>query len=105
MEREAAGKVIHNKTDSRFEIRLDDGALAFADYRLLHGKVIFPHTVVPQAHEGQGLGSAIAKASLDWARTERLEVIPACTFYANYMKRHPETHDLLDPGFRTALKV
>lgn len=97
--------VIHNEADQRFEIRLDDGTIAFADYRPLTGKVMFPHTVVPPHHEGQGLGSAIAKASLDWARAQRLQVIPACTFYANYMKRHAETHDLVDPGFRSSLGI
>jgi predicted GNAT family acetyltransferase len=97
--------VIRNETEQRFEVRLDDGAVAYADYRPLHGKVMFPHTVVPVAHEGQGLGSAIAKASLDWARAEGLQVIPACTFYANYIKRHTETHDLLDPDFRKVLGV
>lgn len=97
--------VIRNEAGGRFEIHLDDGAVAFAEYRLLHGKVMFPHTVVPPHHEGQGIGSAIARESLAWARAEGLQVIPACTFYANYMKRHPETHDLLDPGFRIALGV
>ena len=97
--------VVHNEADLRFELHLDDGTLAFADYRPMHGKVMFPHTVVPPHHEGQGLGSAIAKASLDWARGEKLQVIPACTFYANYMKRHAETHDLLDPDFRRVLGV
>jgi predicted GNAT family acetyltransferase len=66
---------------------------------------MFPHTVVPPHHEGQGLGSAIAKASIDWAREQGLQVIPACSFYANYMKRHPETHDILDSDFRKALGV
>lgn len=98
-------KVIHNHADQRFEIHLDDGSLAFSDYRPMQGKVMFPHTVVPPHHEGQGLGSAIAKASLDWARAEGLQVIPACTFYANYMQRHSETHDILDPDFRKALGV
>lgn len=98
-------EVLHNKADNRFEIHLDDGTVAFADYRPMDGKLLFPHTVVPPQHEGQGLGSAIAKASLEWARAEGLKVIPACSFYANYMTRHVETHDLLDPGFRKVLSV
>ncbi len=91
--------VVNNRDKYRFEIALPDGSVAFAEYNLLHGKVMFPHTVVPRAHEGQGLASRIAKASLDWARAEGLQVIPQCSFYVTYMKRHPETHDLLDPGF------
>jgi predicted GNAT family acetyltransferase len=97
--------VIHNEAKHRFELHLDDGAVAFSDYRPMPGKVMFPHTVVPPHHEGQGLGSAIAKVSLDWARAEGLQVIPACSFYANYMKRHPEYQDLLDPDARKGLGV
>lgn len=98
-------EVIRNEAEQRFEIHLDDGSVAFADYHPLHGKVMFPHTVVPPHHKGQGIGSAIAKVSLEWAREQGLQVVPACSFYANYMKRHPETHDLLDSGFRKALGV
>ncbi|NJC05040.1 hypothetical protein GGQ97_000833 [Sphingomonas kaistensis] len=95
--------MIRNEAAGRFELRLDDGHVAFADYRLRDGKVLFPHTVVPPHHEGQGIGSAIAKASLDWARDEGLQVVPACSFYATYMKRHPEFHDLLDADHRERL--
>lgn len=92
--------VVNNVASQRFEIRLPDGAVAFADYRPMKGKVMFPHTVVPPAHEGKGIGSALARTALAWAREEGLAVIPACSFFVAYMRRHPETHDLLDPGFR-----
>jgi predicted GNAT family acetyltransferase len=87
--------VVNNAEKHRFEIELPDGAVAFADYRLMDGRVMFPHTVVPPAHEGQGLASKIARASLDWARSEGLKVIPACSFYRTYLQRHPEYQDLL----------
>lgn len=96
-------EVVRNEAEQRFEVHLPDGTLAFADYRIHPGKVIFPHTVVPPHHEGQGIGSAIAKASLDWARTEGLQVIPACSFYANYLQRHVEYRDLLAPDLRREL--
>ncbi|WP_300973445.1 GNAT family N-acetyltransferase [Sphingomonas sp. LHG3406-1] len=98
-------EVVRNEEKQRFEIALDDGSVAFADYRLLRGKIMFPHTVVPPAHEGQGLASKIARVSLDWAREQKLQVIPQCTFYMNYMKRHAETHDLLDPDFARVLGI
>lgn len=95
-------EVRRNEAEQRFEIALDDGTIAFADYRLQNGKVIFPHTVVPPRHEGQGLGSSIAEASLAWARAQGLQVIPACSFYLRYMERHPDVQDLLDPAFRSS---
>ena len=81
-------EVVRNEAEQRFEVHLPDGTLAFADYRLDPGKVIFPHTVVPPNHEGQGIGSAIAKASLDWAPRHR------------HMRMHTSLHLLcsLIPG-------
>lgn len=95
----SAPKVVRNEAEQRFEISLPDGAVAFSEYRPMRGKVMFPHTVVPPEHEGKGLASALARASLDWARAEGLQVIPQCAFYRQYMGRHPETHDLVDPAF------
>lgn len=97
-------EVVHNEAEQRFEILLDDGATAFADYRLMDGKVMFPHTVVPRQHEGKGIASRLAKTSLDWAREQRLAVLPICSFYLSYMGRHPETHDLLDPSYRRLIE-
>jgi len=88
-----------NRAEQQFEIILDDGSVAFARYERLEHAMLFPHTVVPPSHEGQGLGSRLIRAGLDAARTEKLKVVPECTFFASYMKRHPETHDLLDPDY------
>lgn len=88
-------QVIHNSARQRFEIALDDGALAIADYRRVGDRLIFPHTVVPSAHQDKGLASALARESLAWARAEGLTVVPACSFFQRYMERHPETQDLL----------
>ena len=96
--------VINNKEDRRFEIQFDDGALAYAAYNLLDGKVMFPHTVVPTQHEGQGIGSALARAALSWAREEKLAVVPTCSFFVTYMQRHPETQDLLDAQYARLIK-
>lgn len=46
-------KVVNNEAAGRFEVRLGD-EVAFAEYRLLATGVLFPHTEVPPAFEGQG---------------------------------------------------
>ena len=91
-------EVIRNEKLCRFEISLPDGEVAFADYLLDGGRIVFPHTVVPRAHEGKGIGSALARTSLQWARQKGLAVVPACSFYRTYMQRHSDTLDLLDPA-------
>lgn len=92
-----------NPEKHRFEADLGDGSLAIAAYTLPAGKIMFTHTEVPPAHEGEGIGSALVRFALNSARERGLEVIPACTFFAAYMKRHPEVQDLLDPAYRSVL--
>jgi predicted GNAT family acetyltransferase len=87
----------------RFEADLGDGSVAIAEYNLLHGKIVFTHTEVPPAHEGQGIGSALIRFGLASARERGLKVIPICPFFAAYIKKHAEEQDLLDPGFRKPL--
>lgn len=86
--------VRHNEAKSRFEIELD-GDVAYAAYRLADHRIIFPHTVVPEKFEGRGLASALARAALDYARSQHLQVVPRCSFFAAFIARHPEHQDLV----------
>ena len=62
----------------RFELDLGDGSFAIAEYTLPAGKIVFTHTEVPPAHEGQGIGSALIRFALASAREHGLQVIPIC---------------------------
>ena len=79
----------------RFEIDLGDGEFAFAAYNLLPGAIRFYHTVVPDSHSGQGLGTALIKTALAAARQRGLKVVPVCPFFAAYLRNHPEEQDLV----------
>ena len=92
-----------NAEKHRFEIDLSDGSVAVAQYALDEGKILFTHTEVPSAHEGKGVGSALVRFALASARERGLKVIPICSFFATYIKQHPEEQDLLDPAYRKLL--
>jgi hypothetical protein len=92
-----------NAEKHRFEADLGDGSFAIAEYNLRPGKIVFTHTEVPAAHEGQGIGSALIRFALRSARERRLQVIPICPFFAAYIKKHTEEQDLLDPAYRGTL--
>lgn len=80
---------MHNPETQRFEATVD-GQRAFAAYHLRGGTIVFMHTEVSRALEGRGIGSALARAALEYARNERLSVVPLSPFMASYIRRHPQ---------------
>ncbi len=46
------------------------------------------------------LASLIVRTALDYARAQKLKVMPLCPFTAGFIHRHPEYQDLLVEGYR-----
>lgn len=94
-----SGAVRDNKELHRFELEAD-GIIAFIIYRRADGIVTFRHAEVPKAFEGHGIGPALAKGSLDLVRGAGEKAIAACSFIADYIRKHPEYADLLAKPLR-----
>ena len=86
--------VTHRPEASRFEVRLGE-QLALCSYRRQDNVLLVTRTAVPPAFEGRGVAAALVHATLAWARAEGLRVRPMCSYVTAYMRRHPETQDLL----------
>ena len=78
---------------SRRNDQSDEGTATLV-YRLSPGVVDYLHTEVPKQLEGHHLGSQLARAALEWARDQKLRVIPTCPFVRGYIRRHPEYRSL-----------
>jgi predicted GNAT family acetyltransferase len=87
-------EVKNNPSHGQFEVHMDD-ATAFLRYQQKDRSIYLIHTEVPDEFEGHGIGSALTQAGLDFARENKLRVIPLCPFVQSYLKRHPEYQDLL----------
>ena len=87
----------------RYEVRVGDELAGFARYALRRGRIVFVHTEVDPAYEGQGLGSILARSALDDVRFRELRVVPICPFIAAYIERHPEYDDIVDHEALAAL--
>lgn len=85
--------VIDNTAAGRFELT-DQGETAIAAYVREGDAIVFTHTQVPPALEGQGVGSRLIAGALAQVREAGLKVVPACSFVAGYVQRHPEAADL-----------
>ncbi len=83
-----------NAASSRFEL-IEEGKLAFAQYRLTGGVLILPHVEVDPAIRGRGAAGRLMAEVLLLARERGWKVNPTCGYAAAYIQRHPENLDLL----------
>ena len=89
----------------RYEAAIDGQLAGYCEYNLLSNAVMFTHTEVLPAFEGQGVGSALARHVLDEARARGAAVIPACQFIAGYIRKHREYVDLVRPETQRAFHI
>lgn len=83
-------EIVDNKEQSRYEVHLDGETVAIADYVKQPGTVSFTHTETFDGHKGQGLAGRMIERALRDARDEELEVVPFCSFVADYIGDHRE---------------
>jgi uncharacterized protein len=96
----ADAEVVDVPEANRYELRLGGRLIGLAAYRRRNGRIVFTHTEVDEAREGQGFGSLLAEAALEDARHQGLEVVPLCPFIAHYIDRHTEYEPLVAAGYR-----
>lgn len=87
-------QIEHNEKDNRFATTVD-GEKAMLLYMRQPDRIVFVSTRVPPAIEGRGIGSALARAGLEYAREQSLAVVPQCPFVRVYIEKHPEYKPLL----------
>jgi uncharacterized protein len=85
----------HDTATQRFHADLGGGE-AECVYRLAGGLMNIVHTEVPPQAEGRGIAAALVRAALSHARTMGWRVRPSCSYVRSYMRRHPDTQDLLE---------
>ena len=85
-----------NESENRYEALVEGEVAGFSAYQLTDLLVVFTHTEVDDAYEGQGVGSALARAALDDVRAQGTrKVLPMCPFIKSWIERHPDYGDLV----------
>ena len=90
----------HDPDNHRYVAEIDGQTVGTAVYHLRNDRHIFVHTEVDQAHEGGGVGSALARYALDDVKANGGTVVPVCPFIASWIRRHPEYDALVDQELR-----
>lgn len=87
--------IIHNIAHQRFETTID-GITAYLSYAIIDDSTLnYNHTIVPKELGGRGLGTALVKHALDYAKENDKKVVPSCSFVASHINRCAEYQDLL----------
>jgi len=100
----AHAAVHDNPGRHRFEAEVA-GAVSYAEYVLGEGTITFTHTRVPESMRGRGIATQLIQAGLAAAQAQHRGVIPQCSMFSDYMRRRPETHELLAPAGRALLHM
>ncbi|MEO6800186.1 MAG: GNAT family N-acetyltransferase [Rhodanobacter sp.] len=86
--------VLHDRAAHRFHVEVD-GSSCVLDYTLAAGVMTINHTGVPTEVSGRGIASGLVQAAMEAARGEGWKVVPACSYAATWMQRHPAYADLM----------
>ena len=87
---------VHHDPDARRLHTRVEGHEAELRYSLRGGRIVIDHTGVPDAIGGRGIAGILVRAALDLARARGWRVVPACSYSAAYVQRHPEYADLIE---------
>jgi len=83
-----SGVVTDNREASQFELVLD-GQTAVLTYERTPTSLVLVHTEVPPSLRGRHLADALAKAAIDAAHAEGLQIVVVCPFVKAYLRKHP----------------
>jgi len=86
--------IVHDPAGHQFRVEVD-GHLGVVDYTLRDGAMIITHTEVPSSIGGRGIAAELTRTALDTARRKGWKVVPACSYAAAFIRRHPEFAGLL----------
>ena len=86
-------QIMHDVAGHRFTANVD-GHLCVLEYRLANSVMTITHTGVPEEVGGRGIASGLMKAALEAARAAGWKVMPACSYAATFLQKHPKFEDL-----------
>ena len=77
-----------NEAESRYEITSDGELAGFAEFQRRPGMILFTHTEVDSAFQGQGLASKLAAGALTDAAATGDTIVPYCPYINKYLRTH-----------------
>lgn len=82
--------VEHDEERRRFFAALPDGEAELIYDELAEDILDFQHTEVPASARGAGVGDALVRAGLAFARERGRRVVATCPYVRRWLAAHPE---------------
>jgi len=81
--------VQHDSEHHRFVVPLPDGEAELFYEPFADDIIDLQHTEVPPSGKGHGVGDALVRAALAYARERNLRVMATCPYVQAWLRRHP----------------
>ena len=91
-------KIQHQQDGSIGSFTIADGGneIGLMSYTMISSKVMsIYHTEVDESAEGNGMGTQLVKAGVEYARKHDLKIEPACSFAQSVFKKQKDFADVL----------
>jgi uncharacterized protein len=82
--------VQHDPEHSRFFVCLPGGDAELFYAPFSEDVLDLQHTEVPLSGQGRGIGSALVRAALAYAREHGMRVMATCPYVRAWLRKHPE---------------
>ncbi len=97
-------QLVNDAGAQRYRLLLGAQELGFAEYDPVgEHSILIKHTEVKPEFEGKGYGSELVRRMLDDVRQQGKTVIPICPYAMNFIRRHREFLDVVQPDMRAAI--
>jgi predicted GNAT family acetyltransferase len=87
-------EVINEKENQRFVIYADSNEV-YVEYTMADNEINLYHTYTHPALRGKGLAAQVVRAALEFAKENKLKVVPTCSYVQSFIAKHGEYKELI----------
>lgn len=87
-----------NPESGAYEAVIDGEVIGIVGYNDAHDRRVLTHTAIDPGYRHQGLAHRLIRYALDDIRTHHRTVTIICPIVTDFIRKHPEYTDLIDPS-------
>jgi predicted GNAT family acetyltransferase len=92
-------EIKHQQSENKGSFYIEEGNERLAEMTYSKAgptRIIIDHTEVSDKLKGKGAGKQLVTAAVEWARQNKIKIIPLCPFASAVFQKTEAFHDVLD---------